>query len=158
MLLTEYEDDQKNWVSGRMHVRKRKRSLFPGIHKSNKFSLHLNVTEAARSETEPLSVLQQYSVLWIQSRQVKTAPEYNEETYLKEAPPSGGDRENCTTGLSDLFLLIIACRGTYRRMGQDPKKRVLNISVLREIVYYYFHNFLHGTGISSFSRIPSYNF
>ena len=92
-----------------MHVRKRKRSLFPGIHKSNKFSLHLNVTEAARSETEPLSVLQQYSVLWIQSRQVKTAPEYNGEPHLKEAPPSGGDRENCTTVRSDLFLLIIAC-------------------------------------------------
>ena len=48
--------------------------------------------------------------------------------------------------------------GTYRRMGQDPKKRVLNISVLREIFYYYFHNFLHGTGISSFARNPSYNF
>ena len=48
--------------------------------------------------------------------------------------------------------------GTYRRMGQDPKKRVLNISVLREIFYYSLHNFLHGTGISSFTRIPSYNF
>ena len=31
--------------------------------------------------------------------------------------------------------------GTYRRMGQDPKKRVLNISILREIFYYYFYNF-----------------
>ena len=30
--------------------------------------------------------------------------------------------------------------GTYRRMGQNPKKRVLNISVLREI-YYCFHIF-----------------
>ena len=77
------------------------------------------------------------------SRQVKPAPEYNEEPHLKEAPPSGGDRENCTTVLSDLFLLVIACGGTYRRMGQDPKKRVLNISVLREIFYYSFHNFLH---------------
>ena len=48
--------------------------------------------------------------------------------------------------------------GTYRRMGHDPKKRILNISVLREIFYYYFHNFLHVTGISSFARIPSYNF
>ena len=43
-------------------------------------------------------------------------------------------------------------------MGQDPKKRVLNISVLREIFYYYFLNFLHGTGISSFARNPSYTF
>ena len=33
--------------------------------------------------------------------------------------------------------------GTYRRRGQDPKKRVLNISVLREIFYYYLHNFFH---------------
>ena len=74
---------------------------------------------------------------------MKPAPEYNEESHLKEAPPSGGDRENCTTVLSDLFLLIIACGGTYRRMGQDPKKRVLNISVPREIFYYSFHNFLH---------------
>ena len=48
--------------------------------------------------------------------------------------------------------------GTNRRRGQDPKKRVLNISVLREIFYYYVHNFLHGTGISSFARNPSYNF
>ena len=48
--------------------------------------------------------------------------------------------------------------GTYRRMGKDPKKRVINISVLREIFYYSLHNFLHGTGISSFTRIPSYNF
>ena len=48
--------------------------------------------------------------------------------------------------------------GTYRRRGQDPKKRVLNISVPREIFYYYFHTFLHGTGISSFARNPSYNF
>ena len=107
---------------------------------------------------EPLSVLQQYSVLGLQSRQVKPAPEYNEEPHMKEAPPSGGDRENCTTVLSDLFLLIIACGGTYRRMGQDPKKRVLNISMLREIFYYSFHNFLHGTGISSFAWNPSYNF
>ena len=37
------------------------------------------------------------------------APEYSEEPHLKEAPPSGGDRENCTTVRSDLFLLIIAC-------------------------------------------------
>ena len=92
-----------------MHVRKRKRSLFPGIHQSNKPSLHLDVTEAPHSETEPLSVQQQYSVLWLQSRQVKPAPEYNEEPHLKEGPPSGGDRENCTTVESDLFLLIIAC-------------------------------------------------
>ena len=48
--------------------------------------------------------------------------------------------------------------GTYRRRGQHPKKRVLNISVLREIFCYYFLNFLHGTGISSFARNPSYNF
>ena len=47
---------------------------------------------------------------------------------------------------------------TYRRMGQDPKKGVLNISMLRETFYYYFHNFLHGVGISSFTRNPSYNF
>jgi len=40
---------------------------------------------------------------------VKPAPEYNEEPHLKEASPSGGDRENCTTVLSDLFLLIIVC-------------------------------------------------
>ena len=33
--------------------------------------------------------------------------------------------------------------GTYRRMGKDPKKRVINISVLREIFYYYLHNFFH---------------
>ena len=26
------------------------------------------------------------------------------------------------------------------------------------IFYYYFHNFLHGTGFSSFARNPSYNF
>ena len=72
---------------------------------------------------------------------MKPAPEDNEEPHLKEAPPSGGDRENCTTVRSNLFLLIIVCGITYRRMGQDPKKRVLNISVLREIFYYYFHNF-----------------
>ena len=35
-----------------MHVRKRKRSLFPGIHQSNESSLHLDVTEAPHSETE----------------------------------------------------------------------------------------------------------
>ena len=115
-----------------MHVHKRKRSLFPGIHQSNKSSLHLDVTEAPHSETEPLSVLQQYSVLRLQSRQVKPAPEYSEEPHLKEAPPSGGDHENCTIVESDLFLLITAFGITYRRMGQDPKKRVLNISVLRE--------------------------
>ena len=138
-----------------MHVRKRKLSLFPGIHKS---SLHLNVTEAPRSETES-AFLYCSSILSVAtSRQVKPAPEYNEETHLKEAPPSGGDCENCTTVLSALFLLIIACGGTYRRMGHDPKKRVLNISMLREIFYYSFHNFLHGTGISSFARNPSYNF
>ena len=96
--------------------------------------------------------------LWLQSRQVKPAPEHKEEPHLKEAPPSGGDRENCTTVESDLFLLITACGITYRRMGQDRKKRVLNISVLREIFYYCFHNLLHGTGISSFTRNPSYNF
>ena len=89
---------------------------------------------------------------------MKPAPEYSEEPHLKEAPLSGGDRENCTTAWCDLFLLIIACGGTYRRMGQDPKKRVLNLSVLREIFYYYFHNFMHGTGISSFARKSSYNF
>ena len=88
---------------------------------------------------------------------MKPAPEYNEEPHLKEAPPSGGDRENCTTVLSDLFLLIV-CGITYRRMGQDPKERVLSISVLTEIFYYYFHNFLHGTGIPSFAGNPNYNF
>ena len=131
-----------------MHVRKRKRSLFTGIHKS---SLHLNVTEAPRSETESAFLYCSNILSVATGRQAKPAPEYNEEPHLKEAPPSGGDRENCTTVLSDLFLLVIACGGTYRRMGQDPKKRVLNISVLREIFYYSFHNFLHGTGISSFA-------
>ena len=63
---------------------------------------------------------------------MKPAPEYSEEPHLKEAPPSGGDRENCTTVRYNLFLLIIVCGITYRRMGQDPKKRVLNISVLGE--------------------------
>ena len=38
------------------------------------------------------------------------ALEYNEEPHLKAALPSGGDRENCTTVRSDLFLLIITCR------------------------------------------------
>ena len=84
---------------------------------------------------------------------MKPAPEYSEEPHLKEALPSGGDRENCTTVLSDLFLLIV-CGITYRRMGQDPKERVLSISVLTEIFYYYFHNFLHGTGIPSFAETP----
>ena len=88
---------------------------------------------------------------------MKPAPEYNEEPHLKEAPTSGGDSENCTTVECDLFLLIIAC-GVHRRMGQDRKKRILNVSMLREIFYYSFHNFLHGTGISSFTRNPSYNF
>ena len=64
---------------------------------------------------------------------MKPAPEDNEEPHLKEAPPSGGDPENCTTVRSDLFLLITVCGITYRRMGQDTKKRVLNISVLTEI-------------------------
>ena len=63
---------------------------------------------------------------------MKPAPEYSEEPHLKEAPPSGGDHENCTAVESDLFLLIIVCGITYRRMGQDPKKRVLDISVLGE--------------------------
>ena len=51
---------------------------------------------------------------------------------IEGSPASGGDRENCTTVRSNLFLLIIVCGITYRRMGQDPKKRVLNISVLGE--------------------------
>ena len=95
--------------------------------------------------------------LWLQSRQVKPAPEHKEEPHLKEAPLSGGDRENCTQS-SLTYSSWQACGITYRRMGQERKKRVLNISVLREIFYYYFHNFLHGTGISSFTRNPSYNF
>ena len=53
-------------------------------------------------------------------------------TASEGSPASGGDRENCTTVRSNLFLLIIVCGITYRRMGQDPKKRVLNISVLEE--------------------------
>ena len=88
---------------------------------------------------------------------MKPAPEYNEEPHLKEAPPSGGDRENFTTVRSDLFLLIISC-GVHTGEWDRTLRRVLYISVLREIFYYYFHNFLHGTGISSFARNPSYNF
>ena len=88
---------------------------------------------------------------------MKPAPEYSEEPHLKEAPPSGGDRENCTIVRCDISP-DNSLWGTYKRMGQDPKRRVLNISVLREIFYYYFHNFLHGTGISSFLRNLSYNF
>ena len=92
-----------------MHVRQRKRSLFPAIHQSNKSSLHLDVTEAPRSETESAFLYCSNILSVATGRQVKPAPEYNEEPHLKEAAPSGGDRENCTTVLSDLFLLVIAC-------------------------------------------------
>ena len=33
---------------------------------------------------------------------MKPAPDYSEEPHLKEAPPSGGDRENYTTPESDI--------------------------------------------------------
>ena len=105
-----------------MHVRKRKRSLFPGIHKSNKFSLHLNVTEAARSETESPFLYCSNILSVATSRLAKPAPEYNEETHLKEAPPSGGDRENCTTVRSDLFLRRIAC-GEHTGEGDRTLRR-----------------------------------
>ena len=54
------------------------------------------------------------------SRQVKPAPEYNEEPHLKEAPPSGG--ENCTAVRSDLFLIIIAC-GVHTGEGDRTLRR-----------------------------------
>jgi len=53
---------------------------------------------------------------------VKPAPEYSEEPHLKAAPPSGGDRENCTTVWSDLFLLIIACGVHIQENGTGPEE------------------------------------
>ena len=52
----------------------------------------------------------------------ESAPEYSEEPHLKEDPPSGGDRENCTTVWSDLFLLIIAC-GVHTREWDRTLRR-----------------------------------
>ena len=158
MLLTEYYDDQKNWVSGRMPVRKRKRSLFPAIHQSNKSSLHLDVTEAPRSETES-PFLYCSNILSCGYEAGKWTSSWIQWGTASEGSPalwwwSWKLHHTLVWPISPDNSLW----GTYRRMGQDPKKRVLNISVLREIFYYYFHNFLHGTGISSFARNPSYNF
>ena len=88
---------------------------------------------------------------------MKPAPEYNEVPHLKEALPSGGDRENYTTPESDIppdnsLWDYIQENGT-GPLEESPKhQRAWGI------VYYYFHNFLHGTGISGFARNSSYNF
>ena len=115
-----------------MHVHKRKRSLFPGIHQSNKSSLPLDVTEVPHSETES-PFLYRSNILSCGYKAGKWNQLLNTmRSRIEGSPASGGDRENCTTVRSNLFLLIIVCGITYRRMGQDPKKRVLNISVLEE--------------------------
>ena len=69
------------------------------------------------------SVLQQYSVLWLQNRQVKPAPEYSEEPALWWW--SWKLHHSLVWPVSPDNSLW----GTYRRMGQDPKKRVRNLSV-----------------------------
>ena len=48
--------------------------------------------------------------MWLQSRQVKPAPEYNEEPHLKEAPLSGGDLKDYTTVISDLSSVRLLSR------------------------------------------------
>ena len=48
--------------------------------------------------------------MWLQSRQVKPAPEYKKESHLKEAPPSGGDLKDYTTVISDLSSVQLLSR------------------------------------------------
>ena len=153
-----------------MHVRKRKRSLFPGIHQSNKSSLHLDVTEAPHSSlhldvTEAHHSETESPFLYcsnILSRGYK-AGKWNQlldtmRNRIEGSPALWWWSWKLHHSAVWPIPHDNSLWDTYRRMGQDPKKRVLNISVLREIFCSYFHNFLHGTGISSFARKPSYNF
>ena len=120
-----------------MHVRKRKRSLFPAIHQSNKSSLHLDVTEAPRSETES-PFLYCSNILscgykagkWISSWiQWGTASEGSPALWwwswkLHHSPVWPISPDN-------------SLWGTYRRMGQDPKKRAClgRYSIITSIIF-----------------------
>ena len=115
-----------------MHVRKRKRSLFPAIHQSNKSSLHLDVTEAPRSETES-PFLYCSNILSCGYKAGKWTSSWIQWGTASEGSPalwwwSWKLHHSLVWPISPDNSLW----GTYRRMGQDLKKRVLNISVLGE--------------------------
>ena len=98
MLLTKYKEDDQ-WLSGRKHSGDSPCSL----ETSNLTKLVSAGCYRSSSLRKwgPLSAQQQSSVLWLQRRQVKPAPEYKKESHLKEAPPSGGDLKDYTTVVSD---------------------------------------------------------
>ena len=116
-------------MSDRLHVRKRKRSLFPGIHQSNKSSLHLDVTEAPRSETES-PFLYCSNILSCGYEAGKWTSSWIQWGTASEGSPalwwwSWKLHHTLVWPISPDNSLW----GTYRRMGQDPKKRVRNLSV-----------------------------
>ena len=74
----------------------------------------------------------------VQSRQVKSAPEYKKESHLKEAPPSGADLKDYTTVIPDLssvqWLSRVQLFATpWRAAGQAYLSNTSSWSLLKAI-------------------------